>query len=866
MASPKLIAGPILRRVDKKKVSVWVAFSNNYHCSLNVYEGDGIKLTASGDHSSSAPETPLTTVKNTTPTVQFGAHLWIAMITAEISTPGLQADQIYSYNVLFESSDDPTDKGDLRTEGLLSDEKHEERAQKAIGYKTDVLPTFLLPSDDPAKLFLAQASCRKMHGHGEDALSYLDKVVEDFNKATDKDIQKRPQQLFLTGDQIYADDVSGMLLRYAGNADGFSRVGEEMIRVRENNTSPIEEFTAEHVTFPPYIRQHIMSKYAGFTSGSADCHLIGFEEFSGVYLNYWSLRSWHIDFYKKVEKIIKDNKDSVLNEVVSSLLDSEAVEDDPNLVSVIMDRENLRGEAKKYVFDVGMRETFADTTNEKFVKWKEKIRSAMRKELREIASFASTLPLVSRVMANVPCYMIFDDHEITDDWYITQRWKNQVLSKPLGRDIIRNGLMAYAVFQDWGNVPDEYVPIGDGAEAASSLTDKTKFIRLINEYCYRVANKLKLDTMASEVIEPMEVLLGMGDEASKLKWHYDVSTGKATTYVLNTRTSRTYPSLNTPPGLISDESFPEQLPEDIADSAPFTLVISPVPVLGLASFEELIQPLAASVVGLSHSSGTNQGVVAGEIEFDFEAWSFNVAAFEKLLGKLDKYKKVILLSGDVHYGSSAALDYWKGEGAAPSSRIVQLTSSSSKNRWMENMAFFKSAIIQKIFTGIGANLEKVGWKDKVLSLSGNVSIRNRQRLRQNPGVIPVAGWQAGATVSQKPDYGWRLKFVTDERSSADEIFTSDIDINNATSLKDGYKKVVQRHLQTFVSGISKRLVWPSHVSKITFSADGEEWKVNHEFLFKKGDLDVAKRSVGNHIVHVISLKTPVAEATKPVLP
>ncbi len=291
MSVPNIIAGPILRRVEKNKVSVWVACSKNYHCTLNIYEGDGVKLGASGDSESSTGAQLVETSKNETPAVQFGKNLWIALITAEVSGLGLQAGKIYSYNVVIENMQESHDKGDLRTEGFLKDGEHLERPQKALGYKENVLPSFALPSDKPEYLFIAQASCRKMHGYGEDALSYLDKVIEDFGKDTEPQIKKRPQQLFLTGDQIYADDVAGMLLRYGSTLDGTSLVGEEKVQIRMNNGSPVEELSAEHVTFPVYLRQHLVNEYGGLTSDSASCHLISFEEFAGTYLNYWSIRS-----------------------------------------------------------------------------------------------------------------------------------------------------------------------------------------------------------------------------------------------------------------------------------------------------------------------------------------------------------------------------------------------------------------------------------------------------------------------------------------------------------------------------------------------------------------------------------------------
>ena len=50
----------------------------------------------------------------------------------------------------------------------------------------------------------------KLHGKGEDCLVIADKLIKD----SVKDLNRRPSALFLTGDQIYADDVAGPLIRY----------------------------------------------------------------------------------------------------------------------------------------------------------------------------------------------------------------------------------------------------------------------------------------------------------------------------------------------------------------------------------------------------------------------------------------------------------------------------------------------------------------------------------------------------------------------------------------------------------------------------------------------------------------------------
>ncbi|MBK8816025.1 MAG: hypothetical protein IPN42_11260 [Methylococcaceae bacterium] len=72
---------------------------------------------------------------------------------------------------------------------------------------------------------------------------------------------------------------------------------------------------------------------------------------------------------------------------------------------------------------------------------------------RQVELFYETLPQVRRALANVPTYMVFDDHEITDDWNLCPLWRDRVLTTPLGRAVIRNGMLAFALFQGWGNDP-----------------------------------------------------------------------------------------------------------------------------------------------------------------------------------------------------------------------------------------------------------------------------------------------------------------------------------------------------------------------------------------------------------------------------
>jgi len=68
-------------------------------------------------------------------------------------------------------------------------------------------------------------------------------------------------------------------------------------------------------------------------------------------------------------------------------------------------------------------------------------------KLHQVQWYLDGVPRVRRLLANVPSFMTFDDHEVTDDWNITPRWAKQTRSNALGRAVLRNALAACTIFQ-----------------------------------------------------------------------------------------------------------------------------------------------------------------------------------------------------------------------------------------------------------------------------------------------------------------------------------------------------------------------------------------------------------------------------------
>src|SRR4029077_2596655 len=152
---------------------------------------------------------------------------------------------------------------------------------------------------------------------------------------------------------------------------------------------------------------------------------------------------------------------------------------------------------------------------------------------------------------NIPTYMILDDHEITDDWYLNPIWRDRVLTSPLGKTVIRNGLVAYALFQGWGNDPVNF----ESGERKQLLDQAAKVFP-------PNATDGPDETAGGEI----DKLLGLDQNAGltganpPVKWHYSVPGEKHLVLVTDNRTRRSYVSRVGPPGNIAVPVIPEQIP------------------------------------------------------------------------------------------------------------------------------------------------------------------------------------------------------------------------------------------------------------------------------------------------------------------
>lgn len=320
--------------------------------------------------------------------------------------------------------------------------------------------------------------------------------------------------------------------------------------------------------------------------------------------------------------------------------------------------------------------------------------------------FYDGLAKVKRAMANVPTYMIFDDHDVTDDWYMTLEWCEGTLKNDLGRRMITNGLLSYALFQAWGNTPQLYAPLD-----ASGNPTKGKLLLDAAEAWF--VNGTKRDNINSSqdveptlqkylgvpstIVPPMVAIAGaepgtiyymINQGPDALRWDFLISRTNYEIKFLDGRTRRGYPNPafadrkeKSHPDIISEQSMVEQFDHDTPLSFPkeVTLVVAPTSVVSIPAIEFKEFPGLVSTLA---KSKFNEDIY----EFDvFDHWRNQSYAAEKLIKQLaerntaltvpgeKKQTRVVILTGDVHFAAASRVEF---ENADNRTLFAQLVSSS----------------------------------------------------------------------------------------------------------------------------------------------------------------------------------------------
>lgn len=264
-----------------------------------------------------------------------------------------------------------------------------------------------------------------------------------------------------------------------------------------------------------------------------------------------------------------------------------------------------------------------------------------RIEQEAIDGFRETLPQAARALANVPVYMIFDDHDVTDDWNLSALWETTAYEHPFSRRIIGNALLGYLLCQGWGNQPENF---GELIDQCRQLLDADKD-----------GNELDKEVQ-DEVIDRLFHFH---------HWHYSLPTSPRLV-VMDTRTHRWRSEIqrSRPSGLMDWESLTDFQQEIMGEEA--VVVVSAAPMFGVKLIE-MVQRVFT--------------FFGKPLLVDAENWMAHRGAASVLLNIFAHPRTprhFVILSGDVHY--SFAYDVrLRHKSNGP--HIWQITSSGIKNEF-----------------------------------------------------------------------------------------------------------------------------------------------------------------------------------------
>jgi hypothetical protein len=849
---PLLLAGPILRRVEPTLVAVWVALRDPATVTLSLWEG---RVTAGSGSVFLSSEPP------GTKTLRVGKQLHIALAVIKIpktSPRVLQPGRAYSYDLSIKTATETTT---LQALGLLTTGQLFGKQVEPLGFDENFLPSFALPPQELTDLRVIFGSCRGVNNPHLDAMVWIDDLMRDNTAYSYKDPLKRPHQLFLGGDQIYADDVDPVHMRVLidlgktligtkPSGEALERLMVDSVRRKKPNVATPTSFDdydpevtrkespttpndfllpADHPCFPAGRRLLLSMVDAKMTSKDGDSHLFSLGDFAAMYLSVWSDACWPRTALTPTTSALDlpaDDKfmsasltwPAIVPTFLGAPLDGRESRDFENELSPF---QNYEAYLEPRTNDTRRPEQQAKDYSD-YVACVHKRLALVRNRL---TVFESGLGKVRRVLANIPTFMMFDDHDFTDDWNLNPIWYDRVYTTSLGVNAARNALVSYALFQDWGNDPLKY--------------EKDDYKRLLAD----IEKLFPADTPGPDqaAADDIDTLLGFklrgvvdpdGSVSAVnpiITWHFSVPGPQHLAVALDNRTRRSFPSRNGPPGNVAgslDRTAhtvqTEQMPAGpFTDGKKVLLVIAPLQVLGAPILDELVAPAAYRAfdvkdynkilqpglrTGTQGMPGTNPDAI--------EAWAFDAKTLEALLRRLEPYRQVVLLSGDVHYSAGTVMSYWTKGNNVPA-RIVQFTSSGFKNvmpSYITTVDKSLSIAHQIVRAKIGA--ERLGWDVKPLNpivLPAGKSEKDipralRAKLRTQPTLLPTYGWPKGSVINptQLPDWSWRVEPIFDVRADAarppaiqplaiDATANATLDVPNAPHAIDGYHAAAARH-------------------------------------------------------------------------
>jgi hypothetical protein len=265
-------------------------------------------------------------------------------------------------------------------------------------------------------------------------------------------------------------------------------------------------------------------------------------------------------------------------------------------------------------------------------------------------------PSVRWLLSVVPAAMIFDDHDVHDDWNISAAWRREFEAKPWWRDRITGAYMSYLIYQHLGNLSPEELGKNDLWRRVQEPGD------------------------AAAVLSDFAVRADQG--TGGIRWSFRRTFGKVRVVVIDSRSARV---LDEGHRRMVNEAEWQWVTASVAGDWEHVVLTTSLPLLlprGIHAVEAWNEAVCAGAWGKRFARIGERVRRAVDLEH-WAAFGASFAEVERLLTGLatgahgEPPASITVVSGDVHHSYLAPVDLPAGTGAR--SAVCQVVCSPIHN-------------------------------------------------------------------------------------------------------------------------------------------------------------------------------------------
>jgi hypothetical protein len=281
-------------------------------------------------------------------------------------------------------------------------------------------------------------------------------------------------------------------------------------------------------------------------------------------------------------------------------------------------------------------------------------------------------PAVRWLLSTVPTAMIFDDHDIHDDWNTSEAWVEQMRTLPWWHDRIVGGLMSYWIYQHLGNLTPEDLAADQVWAEVRAVDDGGPVLTAYAEQADR---------------EP---------GAHGTRWSFRRDLGRIRLVVIDSRCGRL---LSGGRRDMLDPAEWEWLDAQLTGDVDHLLLGTSLPYALPRAIHDLEAWNEAVCAGAWGRAAARLGERIRQ-SADLEHWAAFRGSFERLAGMIAAVgagergaapASIVLLSGDVHHAYLAELDFPPERGVV--SRAYQAVCSPLRNELQPSVRRVNQAMI-----------------------------------------------------------------------------------------------------------------------------------------------------------------------------